>query len=29
MYGLKKNEEENTYEQRTNTELRAIFNEPF
>lgn len=28
MYGLKKNEKENTYGQRINVELKAIFNVP-
>lgn len=28
MYGSRRNEEENTYQRRTNTELRAMFNVP-
>jgi len=28
IYGPKRNEEEKTYQQRTNTELRAMFNVP-
>lgn len=27
VYGPKRNEEKNTYERRTNSELKAIFNE--